>query len=1277
MRLVKYISVLLLLFCCCRIVATSRLHFNSRSITMADGLPSNCINAVEQDIFGLIWIGTHNGLCSYDGYSVYNFSSLETDSISLNLMIARITHDREGNTMQIDIPGSKLVVLDEKTYKVKGLVTKPKNTLNQHPAYVESHAVFQDSTRHYLFWLNDNGDLWIVEKASVSFVHAHKIHLLNNMCYTGNRKQKIHVAEGGDGILYIATYGNGLFVYNTKDGTMQHYTSNDVNPLIQSNFLSCILLDKSGYVWVGTESAGVACLSQSDFDIKYIYPMPAVMGDWKNAIRTLCKTPEGNLLVSDFTGKLYEYDFRNKHLSSVFQSKYAIYSILYDQKGNRWLGTRGGGLYINDTKFSPDDSRHYLMTNEIENLVEDWQGNVWFVSSNRGLVMAKYNRRANQIRTKHFLREESGHWINQLYVDDTGTLWIGSVKGLFALRTYRVPTGANSFEHYDTENCGLKSNQITCILQVSENKLWIGVGGHGIAVLDMEKKDVKAVDCIDTSSGLTHNNVIMMMKTSDGKVVATTEKGISVIDPVTKKIMTYHCAQNPLGDNFVGNTGVMGDNNTFYLGTYNGVACITGRGQSRREPVTTCLITDLKINGTSIRSFNDEMMTDTVIMLVRAVSLSHHQNNLQLSFTDLNYAKDHVSLFQYYLEGMETTWNSPTSSNMAIYKNLHPGKYVFHLRLADSDKETLLTILIYQPWYNTWWSWIFYLIMLASVMYYLYSQWRRNFNLKQKMNMQKELTQFRIDFFTQVSHEFRTPLAIIQNSIQHILDSKGEHVSRSALQTVKRNSKRLMKLINQLIEFRKIQNDCMHLNLIAGDVVDHVRRIVDDFRSVAHLMNINLTFTSFAKSYDLTFSPEFVETIVSNLVSNALKYTPANGSVSVKLTYRNTCSQIVPAGDHLSSKSICSETEMESAILISVSDSGSGVSKESEVHLFQPFMHGYISKGGMGVGLFLAHKMADIHHGKLSYERSEELGGASFLLTLPTDDSIYAVEDYADATLIRPSTDDERPGYEMPVREPVPQAMNMQRVAIIEDDMDMIQQMYSDIRPYFMVDSYMNGKDGYDGVIANPPDLILCDVKLPDMNGYDIVKSLKQLPAMRFIPVIILTALDDDANQIRGYEAGADDYMVKPCNLNVLVARMAQLIRWEYEGKSDTSVFLSDGEQKKVGETVIVSEVDKKLRNRMETIVHQNLADPDFSVEVMAAKLHLGVTKLFGKTKELTGMTPSKYILHERMKKAASMLIGGEYDVSEVSVCVGFRDPSYFNKCFKAFYGISPSKYGK
>jgi YesN/AraC family two-component response regulator len=253
--------------------------------------------------------------------------------------------------------------------------------------------------------------------------------------------------------------------------------------------------------------------------------------------------------------------------------------------------------------------------------------------------------------------------------------------------------------------------------------------------------------------------------------------------------------------------------------------------------------------------------------------------------------------------------------------------------------------------------------------------------------------------------------------------------------------------------------------------------------------------------------------------------------------------------------------------------------------------------------------------------------------------------------------------------------MNMLRVAIIEDDVDLMQQMCSEIRRYFMVDSYMNGKDGYDGVIANSPDLILCDVMLPGMNGYDIVKKIKMMPSMKCVPVIMLTALDDEEHQIKGYEAGADDYMVKPCNYKVLIARMAQLINWKK--RNDTSMVAREGKMEKTGETVILKEADKVLKERIETIVMRNFADADFSVETMAEKLHLGSTKLFGKTKELMGMTPAKYILNIRMKKAAEMLLEGEHDIYEISLSVGFRDPSYFNKCFKSVYGKSPSKYGK
>ena len=378
----------------------------------------------------------------------------------------------------------------------------------------------------------------------------------------------------------------------------------------------------------------------------------------------------------------------------------------------------------------------------------------------------------------------------------------------------------------------------------------------------------------------------------------------------------------------------------------------------------------------------------------------------------------------------------------------------------------------------------------------------------------------------------------------------------------------------------------------------------------------------------------------------------------------------------------------EDAIRLTVEDSGQGIDTEKQKKLFQPFMHGYASQGGMGIGLYTAYKMALTHKGMLTYSRSEALGGAMFTLMLPADTDVYALEDYRNSTVTDKSETVYNKQAEQIIMEMLPQALNDYRIAIIEDDPDMLEQIKEEVAVYFHVDAYSTGNDGYEGLLNSKPALLICDVMLPDMSGYDIVKKMRKHDALKDIPVIMLTALGDEQHQIRGYEAGADDYMVKPCNYRILIARAIQLIKWSSRhdalvnrvaeatdvttARVETPAALPTSEK-----PLITSSADKHLLERINTLVAQNISNPDFNIDLMADIMHMGRTKLYGKVRELTGLSPNKLLMAERMRMAAELLERSDLNISEIGYKVGILDASYFNKCFKQHFGTSPSKYRK
>mgnify|MGYP000149853840 CR=1 FL=1 len=648
------------------------------------------------------------------------------------------------------------------------------------------------------------------------------------------------------------------------------------------------------------------------------------------------------------------------------------------------------------------------------------------------------------------------------------------------------------------------------------------------------------------------------------------------------------------------------------------------------------VITDLAINGISIYEAENEQFLTKALNYTREISLPHDKNSLNIHFSNFDYPHIQNAMYQYYLEGIDNTWRPMTSINHAEFSDLNPGSYTLHIRTRIGSnqwsEETLLHITICQPWYNTVWAWCIYLLIICGAGVLYYRSWLRNFELNQQIALEKQISDFRINFFTHISHEFRTPLAIIQSAVEKMM-TKGEgNASKNNINTLSRGTKRLQRLINQLMEFRKINTGNMKLNVEKGEIIGFVRAIYNDLYTVAKQKDVTMNFTPWTSNHEMLFDQEKVETIVYNLLSNAMKYTPDKGIISVKLYLENNI------------------------VFFSVEDNGPGIKPEREADLFKPFMHGYASKGGMGIGLYTAHQMAEIHKGSLTYERSLDLGGSRFCLALPNDAGKYQPEDIIE----KKAPDDhsiDKDEIEMIVKEMTPKAINNVTVMVIEDDPDMLEQIKSELSVYFHVETFMNGKTGYENIRKIKPALLISDIQLPEM----IARALQ------------FVAMELKAKQ----QAEEKAQQEKALGQETTLKENAPLEKAEQSSCGEVILVKPVKELKKNEPTLLMSTLDKKFKDKLEAIVAQHIGDNNFNVDRLAELLCLGRTTVYNRTKSIMGVSPNIYIQNERLRIAAKLLLEGEYTVSEISEKVGFSDSTYFYKCFKNKFGIAPSKYGK
>lgn len=648
------------------------------------------------------------------------------------------------------------------------------------------------------------------------------------------------------------------------------------------------------------------------------------------------------------------------------------------------------------------------------------------------------------------------------------------------------------------------------------------------------------------------------------------------------------------------------------------------------------VITDLAINGISIYEAENEQFLTKALNYTREISLPHDKNSLNIHFSNFDYPHIQNAMYQYYLEGIDNTWRPMTSINHTEFSDLNPGSYTLHIRTRIGSnqwsEETLLHITICQPWYNTVWAWCIYLRIICGAGVLYYRSWLRNFELNQQIALEKQMSDFRINFFTHISHEFRTPLAIIQSAVEKMM-TKGEgYASKNNINTLSRGTKRLQRLINQLMEFRKINTGNMKLNVEKGEIIGFVRAIFNDLYTVAKQKDVTMNFTPWTSNHEMLFDQEKVETIVYNLLSNAVKYTPDKGIISVKLYLENNI------------------------VFFSVEDNGPGIKPEREADLFKPFMHGYASKGGMGIGLYTAHQMAEIHKGSLTYERSLDLGGSRFCLALPNDAGKYQPEDIIEKKALDDHSID-KDEIEMIVKEMTPKAINNVTVMVIEDDPDMLDQIKSELSVYFHVETFMNGKTGYENIRKIKPALLISDIQLPEM----IARALQ------------FVAMELKAKQ----QAEEKAQQEKALGQETTLKGNAPLEKAEQSSCGEVILVKPVKELKKNEPTLLMSTLDKKFKDKLEAIVAQHIGDNNFNVDRLAELLSLGRNTVYNRTKSIMGVSPNIYIQNERLRIAAKLLLEGEYTVSEISEKVGFSDSTYFYKCFKNKFGIAPSKYGK
>ena len=1172
------------------------------------------------------------------------------------------------------------------------------------------------------FVISRTGELWVVDGGGHTVARQQLIEVETIQSF----QRTFYVMGGAHGQVYITTCGNGLFVFDTTTRKLRHYLASDANAILRTNYLYQPVIDREGNLWLTTQGAGITCLTVLHAaNGCYLKPQPEATNQSANTVRGLFPMNDGRILVLTNDRGVFALDLSTNSFEPLPRKTSRINTVITDSKGHKWVGTDGEGIYIDGVQYTKGEGKNAISFNNPYRMIQDCRGRIWIGARNYGLVLVPSAPvPGEKLIYQTFLNSDAAeNGITDMHTDKTGRLWVATQSGLFMVDTRQKDITAASFHCFNPSNSPLPGYDILSLC-VQDDKVWCSVQGSGVVCCTFNKDHTAMTGCeqYTVMQGLPSNNVNIVCLDRHGNICLGTESGLAVINGKTLGVRTFHFSQQIADNYFVSNTSLIQPGAQLF-GTMGGVLVVRDKSRADTLPAalnTTLLFTDIHVNGRSIYDFGPDHSLESArktLLLGKGIVLNHDQNSINIHFSVMRMADADAISYQFYLEGLEQTWCPMTNHPEAIYSQLKPGNYTLHVKaLVDGQwtEDHTLPIRVSPPWWLSWWAYIIYICITAAIGLYIFHLLRHIYRLRrhvreerQRTEIERQLTDYKIRFFTNVSHEFRTPLTIIHGMMERLKLLNQQGNLKQPLDTMQRSTSRMLRLVNQLLEFRKMQQGKLSLQLRESDIIAYVQNIYMDFHEVAEEKDIRYDFRTQVHSLRIPFDASYIDKIVYNLISNAFKYTQRKGEIIVSILLESedfsskTANKDVPVSVPTGSVEEMAETNpappsLNHSVKIVVSDNGVGVALELREHLFDRYMESSrVVKDSLGIGLTLTAELVRTHHGSINYEPNDG-GGSVFTVTLPTDRSAYKDECFmADSVLSEHEEEDVRKGFEQAYREMQSVPLNEDvTVMVVEDDGDVSAYISQILAPYFHVITANDGEEALKllncdntatdnseetdnclPAIANCQ-LVISDVMMPQMDGFELTHRLRKDERWRHIPIILLTALTDQDKYLKGITSGADLYLPKPFSPSILVTHAMQLVNQRQRILQQANQASSQREGD--GASIAVSDIrDKNFLRQIDDFINRHISDSQLSIETLTDGLGIGRSKLFEKMKALMDMTPRDYILKRRMEYAVELLKEGQLSIAEIAYKTGFDHPPYFTRVFKKYYGATPSEYIK
>ena len=1240
----------------------------------------NYISSVLIDSYRNAWVATFDGVKQVDTqkWVLKEQAGLkDTTATSLYSAVTFILFQDKAKRIWV---GSKngVKVFDPKT---KRLLPLPRGIANSKELMAAKIIVIkQDLT----------GNMWFGSETAGLFKYEPKTDQLrifkheesDSKSILSNWIRDIYVYDQQE--IWIGTR-NGLSIFNTQTQKFSNHTHSALNPnSLSDNTIWSFMHDNASGIWIGTFAGGLNVYYPSNANFDNIGErIGDRMGLSHLVVNAISEDKNGGLWIGTYggginylnrnTGAYRYYDIRNDQK----QTRNGVKSLAEDADGNLWVGTLDGLCHFNkETKkirfFKFAVAQGKFSENLINSIVPEQEG-VWVGTNGGGL---RYLRPDGSYRTfVHSPKDQasiSDNFVVALIKDNQNNLYIGTQNGL---NYYDRKT--DSFKRFVKRNQPntLSNNSIITLFKDSKNRIWIGTDGGGLNYYNPAAQKFYA---LNEQESLTDDVVHAIVEDQQGNIWVSTDNGLYQLRFKNFQVpfnaqnveVTHYNADDGLASNqFQTNAGLRLRNGEMLFGGINGLTSFFPNRLIKNKTKPQVAFTDFLVRNKPVLIDSANSPLEKSITFSDHIELKYDEGYITIKFAALNFINPEKNQYAYKMEGIRgDDWHYSGTQREANYTNLSPGKYTFKVMAANNDglwntEPITLDITVLPPWWQTWWAFLIYGGILYYIVATIYQFQKNRAKLKRELYLehlekerQEELHQMKIDFFTNISHEIRTPLTLILGPLEKMLmNSALSTTLHKQLAQVQHNASRLMRLVTELMDFRKAESGHMKLSFSACNMVQFVEEIYLSFQTLAQDKQIDYQFESNVEKLEVFFDKDHLEKVVFNLLSNAFKFTPEKG-------------KIVVAIEQLGEK-----------VALKVTDNGRGIAEKNISQLFTKFFQVYneeVSNSGYGIGLALSKNIVELHQGtiEVSSDIADELNRkTTFTVTLPLGSA------HLDQQAIVPGymNSDNHVHYYLqsaandviatPALEVGEQAYTL---LIIEDNLELRNFIKESFQQQYRILEATNGMEGLEIAIAQLPDLVISDVMMPEMDGLELCRHIKTDERINHIPVILLTARAAYIHQVNGYEKGADAYITKPFSIQILALNVKNILATKEATRQKfvRDILLNPA-------PVQIETADDKFLVKLMKIIEDNLDNTDFDVTALTQAIGMSKTVLYKKVQAITNLSVADLIKTVRLKQAAYLLEKNQMSISDIAFAVGFNDRKYFSKEFKKQYEMSPSEY--